>query len=300
MLKDEKVIINLQGGLGNQLFCYSAGYYVAKKSNLNLECRMTSEFNSIARDLTILSELKLPGLFTVSKNRSKTTNRILLQLQGKIINKVNNLLGRKKSGLYVSDSLGYDSNLENFNGPVHLHGYFQTWRYAIAAREVILASLKTEVSLSIYASKLITDMKLKKGLVVHIRLGDYKYTENSFFGVLSPEYYQNALAQLKPNNYSIYVFSDDISSAKHEYEEAFPPDTIWVDQGDVLSTVETLFVMSHGSAFLIANSTYSWWSAFLSDSSDFVMAPKKWFKAQEDPLDLYPINWITKESQWLN
>ena len=83
--KDKKIIVDLQGGLGNQLFCYSAGYFVAEKINFSLECRMTSEYNSIARDTLILSKLKLPGLFTTPKNKqfkikSKFVDRALKKI----------------------------------------------------------------------------------------------------------------------------------------------------------------------------------------------------------------------------
>jgi hypothetical protein len=298
--KEGKIIIDLQGGLGNQLFCYSAGYYLAKKSALILECRMTSEFNSTARDSTILSKLKLPGQFIASKKQSKVKDKLMVQIQKRVTSKISILLGLKKRNFYVSNVLGYDSNLENIQDPVHLHGYFQTWRYPMGVRQEILFSLMTEVSLSIHASELIADMKSKKSLVVHIRLGDYRNPENSYIGILSPEYYQNVMNDLNSNEYSIYVFSDDITLAKSDYKDVFPLNATWVDEKNVLSSVETLVVMSQGSAFIIANSTYSWWSAFLSNSSDFVIAPKKWFKTQEDPLDLYPHNWISKESQWLN
>ena len=192
------------------------------------------------------------------------------------------------------------NKIETFNKPVHLHGYFQTWRYPLVARDAILLSLKNQISLSNYGKDLVEEMKSVKSLVVHIRLGDYRNHENNFIGVLDPKYYGTVLNRPEIKDYQVYVFSDDISDAKSSYREFFPPSTIWVDEDNILNPLETLLVMSHGKAFAIANSTFSWWSAFLSQDSEIIIAPTKWFKEKDDPEDLIPSNWQREVSQWAN
>jgi hypothetical protein len=98
--------------------------------------------------------------------------------------------------------------------------------------------------------------------------------------------------------YKLFIFSDEINTARIEYKRYFPKDAIWVDENGALSHLETLFVMSFGSAFVIANSTFSWWSAFLSESPDVVIAPQKWYRNKIDPEDLIPPNWKREDSQW--
>jgi hypothetical protein len=58
--------------------------------------------------------------------------------------------------------------------------------------------------------------------------------------------------------------------------------------------------MSQGSAFAIANSTFSWWSAFLSEDPEVVIVPKAWFRERKEPQDLIPIDWRREVSQWVD
>lgn len=295
-----KITVNIQGGLGNQLFCYSAGYYVASRINYRLECRMTTQFNSTIRDSLILSRLELPGTFFASKQMPHPKNAFLDRVWRRLIRKSTSILGLPDKNLYTSKYLGYDQKLNELNKTTELHGYFQTWRYPIVAREVILNALKNRVFLNDHAQDLINNMKFRRILVVHIRLGDYKNLANSFIGVLSPNYYGKILKRPELQEYQVFVFSDDILGAKSEYSKSFPSNTTWVDEGNILDPIETLAVMSHGKAFVIANSTFSWWSAFLSEDPDIIIAPSKWFKDKADPEDLIPSNWHREVSQWAN
>ena len=292
-----KITVNLQGGLGNQLFCYSAGYYLATKNHFDLECQMTSQFNSTKRDESILLSLKLPGLFTVPRQASTPNNAIPNRILRKIYRKIQAVTNIRNKANYITHDVGYDENLELINTTTHLHGYFQTWRYANAAREVILEALKNKITLSDYALRLIAQMKSNKILVIHIRLGDYRHSENSFIGILSPSYYASVLQREDVQGYELFVFSDDIKTAKVEYVGHFPDETNWIDESDTLTPLETLAVMSHGSAFAIANSTYSWWSAFLSENPEVVIVPKEWFRKRKEPRDLIPIDWRREVSQ---
>lgn len=300
MSKNEKIAIILQGGLGNQLFCYSAAFYLAKKNNFKLECVMTSQYNSTKRDDEILLSLKLPGTFIKSQQQSIERNSILTRILRRVNRKFVSVINIGNSQKYLSHCSGYDQNLESINTSKILHGYFQTWRYPLVACDVILLSLKNHVRLSNYGKGLIEEIKSAKSLVVHIRLGDYKNRENKFIGVLDPKYYETVLNRPEIKDHQVYVFSDDISDAKFGYSEFFPPSTIWVDEDNTLNSLETLLVMSHGKAFVIANSTFSWWSAFLSQESETIIAPSKWFEEKEDPEDLIPSNWHREISQWAN
>lgn len=300
MSENEKIAIILQGGLGNQLFCYSAAFYLAKKNNFKLECVMTSQYNSTKRDDEILLSLKLPGTFIKSQQHSIECNSMLTRLLRKINRKFVSVLNTGNNQKYLSHCSGYDQNLESINTSKILQGYFQTWRYPLVARDVILLSLKNQVRLSNYGKALIEEMKSAKSLVVHIRLGDYKNSENKFIGVLDPKYYGTVLNRPEIKEHQVYVFSDDILEAKFGYSEFFPPRTIWVDEDNILNPLETLLIMSHGKAFAIANSTFSWWSAFLSQDSETIVAPSKWFEEKEDPEDLIPLNWHREISQWAN
>jgi len=283
------------GGLGNQLFCYSAGYYLSQRNESQLELRLFSGMNSTRRDQTLLPQLNLPGKFKqVGKNPIKEL--LHSSLMYKFLSST--CLDVNLQKRVVSKSLGYDRELEQTTGSVYLQGYFQTWRYAQHSRELILNALKSNVILSDYGASLIDTLNSEQSFIVHIRLGDYKKEENSYFGILSPNYYENLLSKHNPAGMKVFVFSDDIEFAQSQYATSFPSNAVWVDIERKLSTLETLYIMLHGCSFAIANSTFSWWAAFLSEKKQLVVAPSKWFKEHEDPIDLIPINWVQEESIW--
>ena len=292
------VKVDLVGGLGNQLFGYSAGFYLAKKLRFSLICIFTKEYNSIDRDISELQSLELPGTFIQAKEYSLKYGRNFHRVVKKLKRKSLDILGINLSKHHYSQSIGFDSELENLMNPTHLHGYFQSWFYAASAREPILEAMKENVALSKPAQDLAARIKAAPSLVVHIRLGDYKNPENDFIGILSPKYYENALQQLDAKQTNIYVFSDEIIEAKNKYEKSFPKGTYWVDSNQQMNALETLLVMKNGHQFVIANSTFSWWAAFLSDTESKVFAPAKWFKGQKDPSNLYPKHWKVLESLW--
>lgn len=283
------------GGLGNQLFCYSAGYYLSQKNKSELELRISPELNSIHRDPTLLSTLNLPGKF---KQITKHPAREILQasLLYKFLYRFFFEINFRRRVIYKS--LGYDLKLEQVTSSIYLQGYFQTWKYAQHSKELILNALKSNIKLSDYGISLLKEVTSERSFIVHIRLGDYKKDENSYFGILSPKYYENILMKHNYSGLKVFIFTDDIDLAQREYASSFPSNAVWVDKEYKLTTLETLYIMLHGSSFAIANSTFSWWAAFLSEKVELVVAPSKWFKEHVDPIDLIPSYWVQEESKW--
>ncbi len=286
----KSVRTHIFGGVGNQLFCYSAGFYFAQKNGFKLELIDMPGMNSTERDSSLISTLKLPGRF-VSISKWQTFKIRLLK------SKLRHLTWWYKKTVF-SNSVGYDANLESANTSMQLQGYFQTWKYARNAREVILCSIEQNIRLSKLAEDVIEQINSENPFILHIRLGDYRKKENAYFGILGPDYYQNILRKYNQSKRKVFVFSDEIQSARFEYAQFLPPDTVWVDEDSQMTAIETLYVMSRGSAFAIANSTFSWWAAYLSSPESLVVTPSKWFRFSVDPIDLIPIDWIREESKW--
>jgi hypothetical protein len=137
-----------------------------------------------------------------------------------------------------------------------------------------------------------------KALKPPIVLTGYFQSWRFFYAVRN--YYRKALemlpeaVKLKP----IWVFSDDLDRAKETLKDLPRYNFLWIKPPTLESAVESLLLMSLGSANVIANSTFSWWGAMLNTTSQVVIAPSKWFKSQEDPRDLIPDAWIRVESDW--
>ena len=296
----KKITVDIVGGLGNQLFCYSAGYYLAKKNNFELELRLISTRNSVHRDSGQLTNLSLPGKFRSLFFLEKFKLGFLPRKIKRVLRLLRKLFQGENHKILSSKSLGFDPTLETLIESAHLQGYYQTWKYAQFSRSLILEALERSVRPNVRTSVLFEILKREKVLVLHIRLGDYANEENRYFGILSPEYYRNIFSRHDVKDYKVFVFTDDVSRAKSEYFSSMPSDVIWVDEVDLLTPIETLYLMAQGSAFAIANSTFSWWAAYLSMERGLVIAPSKWFKMREDPVDLIPGNWIREEAIWID
>jgi hypothetical protein len=293
----KEVKVDIVGGLGNQLFCYSAGRFLAHRLDAPLNCVFNAQRNSTSRKPTSLTNLGLDAKFTFPKFHRSPIARLMRAL--KYLEKRCHLHFKPRhNGHFFSQQIGYDFLIEDIAQPTHLHGYFQTWKYADSAREEIRRSLE-RLSLSVDAEILSTRISVEKSFVIHVRLGDFLNPENSYFGILSPDYYRQILLKIDKSKYQIFVFSDDIVQAQKNYKHVFPDCVIWADPENRLSDVETLAVMTKGNGYAIANSTYSWWAAYLSNNPDFVVAPSKWFKEKEDPKYLMPPDWEMELSIWV-
>lgn len=129
----------------------------------------------------------------------------------------------------------------------------------------------------------------KGSVAIHIRLGDY---ENNYHPIMSVEYYSQAIEIMKKKGCEkFYVFSDEIEKAK-TILGAYSGSVIFVDG---ISTMADFYSMQQCAHFIIANSTYSWWAAWLSKNKNkIVIAPTRWFGeiAGISSEDIYCKNWI--------
>jgi hypothetical protein len=139
--------------------------------------------------------------------------------------------------------------------------------------------------------------KVEKPLVVHIRLGDYLVQKS--FGILSKDYYNDAIESLWClNKYEkIWVFSNEPDQVKSYIPVHLRASsrTIDLNLGDSATTLQ---LMRYGHGYVLSNSTFGWWGAFLSVNSDVdVVVPKPWFKVAVDPNQIIPANW-SRMSGW--
>jgi hypothetical protein len=289
----------LVGGVGNQLFIYSAARQLAEVNKSTLILDVSQIGVGGTNHGTLLSETNLSGEFKFIKNRLP---KILLRVE----NKTKRLMKKRFKfdfflrGTYVSEVLGFDGKVLTLNPPITLSGYFQSWRYS----EEILPIIKEEIGLKHYSNwflQMRAIMKEERPIVIHVRRGDYVNLADDF-GILGLEYYENALARIEEEDldkkFSIWVFSDDVQKARNLLSNVSQRKIVFVDPPDNISVLESLLLMTGGSAHVIANSTFSWWAARLSETTQIVVAPKTWFRNREDPIDLLPPDWKLADSHW--
>jgi len=306
--KPKKIEVILLGGLGNQLFQYFAGQYLAHKSKGVL--KIDSTFSQFGRSghSDWLNEL------TLSESISPTAPKhsfpyIKSLLKRRVRNFLAQLISSRDWQLrflrqYHSPVIGFDPKLQEITPPVTLAGYFQTWRYYQALKDQHLLPEVIMKSPSSWFLNTANELdRLGKVLGIHVRRGDY--VGNSDIGTLSVSYYEDAIKELKSRGVTwdaIWIFSDDLSLVQREFREFADnnPELFFVKPPKYSHSIESLLLMSRTSSLIIANSTYSWWAATLGNAANVIVCPAKWFVQMEDPQDLYPESWIRVPSSWVN
>jgi hypothetical protein len=317
MSDDSRVIVSLTGGLGNQLFQLAAGLSNANQKHLYLCSAFGAPRKSLNGEIELLS-FSLPSEIHMTREQhcgllTRKVAGYLLRIgvspKGLERNKCYSLIIRAiaviplsfflKQKVSVINSMGVGFAPITTNKKVTLlFGYFQTYRWASDDRvKQIMQNLDlkdTSIKISSYRS-----LSLKeKPIIVHVRLGDYVDDKN--FGIPSPKYYKDGINRILELGKckSLWLFSNEPERAR-----AFLPDNLNIPVRIINEFQEvsaaTLEVMRLGCGYVIANSTFSWWAAFLRKNEDAeVIAPTPWFSGMPEPVDLIPANWQRIDSDF--
>lgn len=279
------IIVKLQGGLGNQLFQYALGRMMSLilDTNLKLDTRFYSDrvANRALRNYSL-------SYFQIVENLlSKDDVRKLL------ISRYLPFFCKSTSfDLIKERTFGFDRDILKKTGNLYLEGFFQSSKYFKGIEPI----LKEELSLkeSFLPNGEIVDLiKSCDSVSVHIRRGDYarNIETNNFHGLCSLEYYNNSISEISKLVPSpiFFIFSDDLIWAKEKLKTNYPLYFVEKQQD-----YQDLFLMSLCRHNIIANSSFSWWGAWLNDNPErIVFAPKKWFNNTDIiTSDLLPNEWM--------
>lgn len=295
-MQSTQLTARLVGGLGNQLFIYSAGKYLACLSGRELLLDKTFLDTDRSKHWVSLANFTVNEKFVIQQNTPpKSSSRITIRLEKKL-QTIIPFMYRKT---YVAKGLGFEKTLKQKKCR-NLVGYFQTWRYADYLTSIGALNLQL-VSPGAKFLELARLAEEVRPTIIHIRRGDFTDSVNWYMGLLSETYYENGINFLTSEGITaeIWVFSDDPSAAESTLRFLGTRQVKWIsDFVNELSAEEEMMLMTFGGAHIIANSTFSWWGAYLSKSSKCVVAPEQWFQFKEEPLDLIPPNWIRLRSYW--
>jgi hypothetical protein len=312
-----KNYVSLVGGLGNQLFQYAnaRANNPEKKLQLIFEFGVKNQKHSLNKEITDLtidnydSITFVKRLFRVKrilhnlilrtsspcKNQAKFLS--IRRFSHSIAKLIFNCLHLGRISVISQTGIGYSNpGLETNQKNTFQIGYFQhhKWdNYELVYNHLKSLSVKDPSPVFLdYTNSFLS----KKVLIVHCRLGDYALEKN--FGIPTKRYFDNAINyQLNQMDYDELVFfTNDKSGSDKFIDRKFKARVIAEDSG--LSASETLELMRLGSGYVISNSTFSWWGAFLSRSENaLVVCPTPWFIALKEPQGLIPPNWIRMEHQ---
>jgi hypothetical protein len=306
--KKKAIKFILFGGLGNQLFQYFAGHYLAHKADAVLKVDSTFSQSGRSGHSDWIGEITLPGYISPSAPRfsfrylESLLKRRFRDFLGRVISTKERKL--KILHQYHSPAPGFDPQLEHLKPPVTIVGYFQSWRYFQALKEKGLVPEIAMKNPSPWFLCMNGQMSSQgKILGIHVRRGDY--VGNAGIGTLSVSYYETAAKELRSrgaNWDAIWIFSDDAMRVENEFKGflAGKENLFFVKPPAESHAFESLLLLSRSPYLLIANSTFSWWAATLGNPDKAIACPSKWFAQMEDPQDLYPPSWIRVPSAWVN
>lgn len=294
------IIVRLMGGLGNQLFQYAIGRNLSSLTNARLKFDFKYKnpqrpfqlnFFSVSTELATWFENDRIA-FPFSRSFS---SRFVRFIQRRIPNKVATLLD---SPNYVQEkTLNFDPELLIKVRPsCYLDGYWQSEKYFSRISNELRKELLPRKNLSDSVKKFLDLISANNSVSLHVRRGDYVKSEetNQFHGVCSKEYYAQSWQYIaeRIDNPSFYIFSDDMEWAKTEL--SIPFQTVYVSDSKLFSDGDELWMMSRCKHHIIANSSFSWWGAWLSyQEGSITIAPKKWFASLQVNLDdRLPASWI--------
>ena len=291
------IIVKLHGGLGNQMFQYAFGLALSQKLKAPVYFD-TSFFHQIDHGLTPRSyELSVFGEI-VKVADSGTVKEFL---NPAFVRRLLNKAGINKHGIYNEKGLCFDEEVFQLKPPFYADGFWQTERFFFEIIDKVLQAFTFKYPLNLLSQKTADELGCQTNSVsVHVRRGENvdSKTANEFHGLCSVNYYQNAISIIKGKltNPRFYFFSDDPEWVEqHLLQPA--GDAILIRHNQKDDNWQDMALMSKCSHHIIANSTFSWWAAWLNRSAEkIVIAPARWFAAAEafnlNTRDLIPANWI--------
>lgn len=290
------VIVQLAGGLGNQLFQYAAGRALAYHNQVPLFLDLTSferdpkrqyrldHFDIRAR---VASQSDMDRVLGWGAKGIPTRMRQWLHPNAPYFERT----------VFAEQYHPYDPNFWKAPKTVYLEGYWQTERYFAHIRELLQSELVVLHTPDKQNRTMLERIAQVESVGVHVRRGDYvsDFEVKRVHGVCPLSYYSNAIdvmARRLPNPH-FFIFSDDMDWSIANLNVEYP--CTYVAHNTAEQDYEDLRLMSRCKHLIIANSSFSWWGAWLSTHpSKIIIAPSKWFnQSDRNTRDVVPTSWLT-------
>ncbi|RRS32181.1 MAG: hypothetical protein P794_02045 [Epsilonproteobacteria bacterium (ex Lamellibrachia satsuma)] len=288
------VISNILGGLGNQMFQYAIGRAISLHTKQELKLDIL-EFDSYDLRNYELDVFNIQGQIASNFEIEKIKYRQVSFLK-KIYYKIKKYDRPLSEKFYKEKFYYYDVDIARIKGDVYLFGYWQSEKYFDNCRDIISQDFTLKYPISKQSNHFEKMIQERPSISLHIRRGDYvnNQTTNSYHGICSLEYYKNTIQYMesKVDNPCFFIFSDDLRWAKENLD--FIDNKVFIDLDDETPDHEEMYLMSQCKHNIIANSSFSWWGAWLNQNEEkIVVAPKQWFNDPAiDTGDLIPKSWI--------
>lgn len=284
-------IVRIVGGLGNQMFQY-AFYRALKEKNTD----------TVGLDLTPFQWYNLHNGYELDRlfgiNEGSVEQKYIDSMRDEkkdIINKVRRkLLGRKKSH-YRETKIAFNEEVFKLRN-TFFDGYWQSEKYFKEIENIIREEFTFKIPLDEKNFALVEEIKNCNSVSLHVRRGDYitnKEVNKLYGNVCTLDYYRKAIEYInsRVENPKFYVFSNDLKWVKENLDI---PNAVYIDWNTKEDSYKDMQLMSCCRHNIVANSSFSWWGAWLNTNKDkIVVSPDRWFNDEQvGTNDIIPEEWI--------
>ena len=290
--RQQHVVVGMSGGLGNQMFQYAAGRSLAARLGVPLILDISWFADKTERQFALTAFQIEATLCYQFEFLPASGRKLISRLSRRWMSRILDV------PVWREPHFHYSNKFTALSQPVFLEGYWQSERYFHGMRSHLLREFSLNKPLPSASEKLLNEIKSCDAICVHIRRGDYltNPVAAKVHGICTEDYYYKGVAELcqgltRPH---CYVFSDDPAWVHANITFDCPMKVI-----DINGPQEAYFditLMAACTHFLIANSSLSWWGAWMGGSTiKKVIAPLRWFlDTDKDTKDLLPESWILR------
>ena len=294
------VIVRISGGLGNQMFQYAAGKACAIRNGCELKVEL-SAYERPPQGQEAPRKFELPVFIeqipVVTPSELETINRFNHSKIYKAYNRSRKLLSLAPAYTYCQERLPmhFDPTiLKSRGGVIYADGDWQNEKYFVNIADVLRELFRPKnITADTYNSALSQEMAIGTSISLHVRRGDY--LNNEIHKPCSLGYYQAAIDTIGNRLQAprFYIFSDDMDWARENLRFGEFP-CLFLDYNTGTESYKDLFLMSCCQHHIIANSSFSWWGAWLNfNENKVVIAPDEWLPALAvKAIDVVPESWI--------
>lgn len=277
------------GGLGNQMFQYAFGRAHGEQCSYDLSWFEKTLAN---KDTSVTFRKYALDVFALSLAVANKNDCTQLKKKSHIPKIIRRFIGSPKYPYIIQEKKpSFDSELLKKRKHAYYEGYFQCEKYFLPIREQILKDFTLALPFNEANQHVLQQIQQSNAISLHVRRGDYVKLQ-ARYRLCSLDYYKNAIKIISSNvnNPHFFVFSDDMDWVKDNLP--IPHMHTFVDINSAHEGHFDIELMKHCKHNIIANSSFSWWGAWLNQHpSKIIIAPRRWF-ANGCKIDIVPDQWI--------
>ena len=287
------ITTRLTGGLGNQMFQFAAGMALAERHHTDLTLDLSHYWPSTQKEYRKRGWISADRRFELDIFQHRA--HILGRDEPRLLSRIKTRL-KSPSKILKESGFAYNPDFDNAPDGTTLDGLWTSERYFHQISSIILNEFKFVRKSNKQNQQLLEQISKSTSVALHVRRGDYATSQNTtaYHGLTTIQYYKTAVEEMlkKFPSAHFFVFSDDPDWSRKHLD--FLSLVTYISNNNGVSSWEDLRLMSSCQHNIIANSTFSWWGAWLNSNPEKVVyAPKQWFAgAQLDTQDLIPKTWI--------